>query len=260
MELLSRCKEKKDAALTKVREHEHFISFIKHLKIGMRIIKTVVAVFICCMIDYFRGTVPFQSTMAAIICIQPDTENTVNMAISRVLATLLGSISATLLLFAFANTSIAVPSVTFYVVMSLVLIPLISITVKMGWPSASALTCIIFLTICIGYHGEDDLFITALHRMIDTLVGIFVALPINAIFPNRALPAEGGAEDAENKAGEAGESCEEQTDAGQPESIESQPDEYQAGSSQPESSENQSGEGQTDLIPDQPDENKENKA
>lgn len=160
-------------------------SFLKRLKIGMRIIKTVVAVFICCIIDYFRGVPPFQSTIAAIICIQPDTENSVNMAASRILATLLGSVTATLLLLILSRTNIVMPSISFYLILSLLLIPLISITVKMGWPSATALTCIIFLSITLGYDENSNIFMEAVNSLIDTLVGILVALPINALLPNR---------------------------------------------------------------------------
>lgn len=168
-------------------------SLLRHLKVGMRVIKTVVAVFICCIIDYFRGVPPFQSTIAAIICIQPDTENSVNMAVSRVLATLLGSVTATLLLLVLAKTDIVMPSIPFYLILSLLLIPLITITVKMGWPSATALTCIIFLSITLGYDENSNVFMEALRSMVDTLIGILVALPINALLPNRLAVA--GADD-----------------------------------------------------------------
>lgn len=165
-----------------------------HFKVGMRIVKTVVAVFICCIIDYWRGALPLQSTMAAIICIQPSTENTVNEAVSRILATLLGSASATLMLMIFSKTGVVIPSFLSYAVISLMLIPLITVTVRMGWPSATALTCIIFLAIALGYTGESGLFMTALNRMVDTLVGILVALPINALLPNHLTASASGPE------------------------------------------------------------------
>ena len=42
-------------------------------KIGMRLIKTAVAVFLCFLVDFFRdGGTPFYSAIAAILCMQPE--------------------------------------------------------------------------------------------------------------------------------------------------------------------------------------------
>ena len=162
---------------------------IPHPKIGMRTVKTVVAVFICCMIDYLRGEPPYQSTIAAIICIQPDTENTVKMAVARILATLLGGVSAALLLMALTAVGMTIPSIPFFLILSLLLFPLIYVTVKMGWPSATALTCIVFLVIALGHTEGSAPFMVAMTRMVDTLVGILVALPVNMLLPTRPVPA-----------------------------------------------------------------------
>lgn len=169
-------------------------------KIGMRTIKTITAVFICCIIDYFRGVVPLQSTMAAIFCIQPDTENTIKEAVSRILATLLGSITATVFLLVLSVTNIAVPSIPFYLLTSILLIPIITLTVRIKKSSATALTCIIFLSIALGDNSGGGIFMASLWRMVDTLVGIFVALPINALLPNRSRVRDKVAEeDTEEK-------------------------------------------------------------
>ncbi len=42
-------------------------------KIGMRLIKTAIAVFLCFLVDFFRdGGTPFYSAIAAILCMQPE--------------------------------------------------------------------------------------------------------------------------------------------------------------------------------------------
>lgn len=166
----------------------------KNRRIGMRTIKTITAVFICCIIDYFRNVVPLQSTMAAIFCIQPDTENTIKEAVSRILATLLGSITATVFLLVLSVTNIPVPSIPFYLLTSILLIPIITLTVRIKKSSVTALTCIIFLSIALG-DNSTGIFMSSLWRMGDTLVGIFVALPINALLPNRSMAREKVAEE-----------------------------------------------------------------
>ena len=41
-------------------------------RVGMRMIKTAVAVFLCFAIDAFRGGgIPFYSAIAAVLCLQP---------------------------------------------------------------------------------------------------------------------------------------------------------------------------------------------
>jgi len=162
------------------------------LRVGMRSIKTVVAVFICCCIDTLRGVVPFQSTIAAILCIQPDTENSVDAAISRIIGTILGGVSAALALMAFNAIGVSVYGIPFYLFLSLLLIPLIYIPVQLGWPNAAALTCIVFLVISLSYTGDTNPMSMAITRVLDTLVGILVALPVNILLPSNKAAEEDG--------------------------------------------------------------------
>lgn len=157
-------------------------------KIGMRAVKTVIAVFICCAIDYFRGVVPFQSTIAAIICMQPDVQNSVQAAINRTLGTLLGGLAAALVITAFLNLNLPINTMTYYLVLCLLMLPLIYIPVSLGRKDATALTCIVFLVITLSHTGEFGPFETAFYRMLDTLVGIVVALPVNLILPSHHMP------------------------------------------------------------------------
>lgn len=71
----------------------------KRFRIGLRTIKTVIAVFVCCLIDFFRGVVPMQSTIAAILCIKADKKDTIQTALTRVIGTLLGGATGVLALY-----------------------------------------------------------------------------------------------------------------------------------------------------------------
>ena len=59
-------------------------------KIGMRMIKTSIAVAICLLIYLLRGKqgVPVFSTIAAMICMQPYVENSKTVAFNRIIGTL----------------------------------------------------------------------------------------------------------------------------------------------------------------------------
>lgn len=160
------------------------------LKVGMRSVKTVVAVFICCVLDYMRGVVPLQSGIAAIICIQPDAQNSVKMAVTRAAGTVLGGFFGALVLIAFEAAGVRTSTLWFYFIVCLLMLALIYVPVRLGVPEATALTCIVFIAVTFNYTGEYPPAYLALSRSLDTLIGIFVALPVNSILPNQHLSAK----------------------------------------------------------------------
>ena len=60
------------------------------------------------------------------------------------------------------------------------MIPLIYVTLVINHSSASAFTCIVFLGTTIAATPGTAPYIIASYRMIDTLIGILVALAVNA--------------------------------------------------------------------------------
>lgn len=157
----------------------------KRFRIGLRTIKTVIAVFVCCLIDFFRGVVPMQSTIAAILCIKADKKDTIQTALTRVIGTILGGATGVLALYFFLNVGIPYYSLLFYFILCILLIPIIYIPVKLGWPDATALTCIVYVVVAMGYTGELTPVQMAFERTVDTLLGIIVAVPLNALLPHR---------------------------------------------------------------------------
>lgn len=62
-------------------------------KIGMRIVKSAVAVFLCFVIYMIRGRgVPFYSAIAAVLCMQPYVSNSVRVALNRTVGTFIGGV------------------------------------------------------------------------------------------------------------------------------------------------------------------------
>lgn len=158
----------------------------KRFRIGLRSIKTVIAVLICCLIDFIRGVVPIQSTIAAIICIKADKKETIQTALTRSIGTILGGATGVLALLFFLKVGIPYYSLLFYFILCILLIPVIYIPVKLGWPDATALTCIVYLVVAMGYTGELTPLRMAVERTVDTLLGIIVAVPLNVILPNHS--------------------------------------------------------------------------
>jgi hydroxymethylpyrimidine pyrophosphatase-like HAD family hydrolase len=151
-------------------------------RIGMRIIKSAVAVFICFLIYLIRGTgMPFYSAIAAILCMQQGVESTKKVGLNRTIGTLIGgAFGVVVLLLERRFIPEAMPGLR-YLLVSVAIIPLIYTTILLEQKTASYISCVVFLSVAVN-HGSDVVpYAFALNRIIDTLIGIFVALGVNAM-------------------------------------------------------------------------------
>ena len=72
---------------------------MNHFHIGLRTVKTCLAVFICFLIDYLREAgVPFYAAIAAILCVQKDMDKSFKVAKNREIATVIGAFAGALFL------------------------------------------------------------------------------------------------------------------------------------------------------------------
>ena len=152
---------------------------VKHFHIGLRVIKTVIAVFICFWIDYLRGSgMPFYSTIAAVLCIQKDMDHSFKVAKNREIATIIGASFGALYLFIEQNLISVDHELLRYLTLSLLLIPVILFAVNIHQENSVFLSCVVFLSVTINHAFESPLSF-ALTRLIDTTIGIVVALIVN---------------------------------------------------------------------------------
>lgn len=152
-------------------------------KIGLRIIKSAVAVFLCLLIGVVRGGagMPFYSAIAAVLCMQPDVKNSLKVAINRIIGTLIGGLCGMLMLMLLRWGLPELPVLVECLLISCALIPLMYITVLIKKPAATYITCVVFLSVTVS-HGVDLVpYAFALNRMLDTLIGILVSLGINVL-------------------------------------------------------------------------------
>lgn len=150
-------------------------------KIGARMMKTAIAVFLCFVITLLRGSgIPFYSAIAAVLCTQPELDDSKAKGKSRIIATFIGGFAGMILLFFLRHYVGNDQELLRYAIISLMLIPLIYLTVLIKQPASSYLTCVVFMCVTVSHAGDSDPVIFAINRMIDTLIGIFVALGVNA--------------------------------------------------------------------------------
>ncbi len=151
--------------------------------IGLRIIKSSIAVLLCFGVYFLRGQrgVPFYSAIAAILCMQPYVANSLKVGVNRIIGTLIGGAAGIPVLLLELRFFPGEGNPFKYVLVSLVLIPLIYITLLLKKPSASYITCVVFLSVTVSHVTDPNPYLFALNRTLDTLIGIFISLGINAL-------------------------------------------------------------------------------
>ncbi|MEG0315063.1 MAG: FUSC family protein [Erysipelotrichaceae bacterium] len=149
-------------------------------KIGLRIIKSSIAVLLCFIVYIIRGEgVPFYAAIAAILCIQPEISKSKFKAKSRIIATIIGGIIGMLILAFKQNYMNDINIIYYYLLVAIMIIPLLYIPTIIKQSDSSYLTCVVFLSITVSHIGDINPFIFGTNRIIDTLIGVFIAITIN---------------------------------------------------------------------------------
>lgn len=159
---------------------------IKQLKslpqIGLRILKTAVAVFILLAAFKILGVkrTPFYAVVAAILCMQTDLANSKTAAINRTFGTVMGAIFGVLFTLLEVNFHMITPGTWFHMVLVTIgIIVIIYVTVLLRKTSAAFLSCVVFLSVSIVPRSAIDPYQFVLFRFLDTLSGVFLAYFIN---------------------------------------------------------------------------------
>ncbi len=165
---------------------------MKFPRLGLRIVKSAVAVFFCFLIDLMRGGgIPFYSAIAAILCMQRDVRSSWRVGLNRTVGTLIGGGYGLLILLALRGIPWLQTPLAAYLVISLGLIPLMYLTVALERTSSTYITCVVYLSVVVS-HGADTAPVAfAIGRVTDTLLGIFVSLGINAFPLGRSRKSDG---------------------------------------------------------------------
>ncbi|MCQ2576859.1 MAG: HAD hydrolase family protein [Treponema sp.] len=157
-------------------------------KIGLRIIKSAVAVFLCYLFNYFRGEdgIVFYSQLSVLWCIQSYISTTKQNANQRIAGTFIGAgfgLFVLLLFILIRNAELQVGDLSLYMIKglitSVVIIFVLYATVVLNKKTASYFSCVVFLSIVVIHGGDDNPFLFTLNRVVDTMVGIFIGVAVN---------------------------------------------------------------------------------
>ncbi len=160
---------------------------LKHIhfpRIGQRIVKTAVAVFLCLLVGYLRGfeaaNMSAESCITAIICIQPYMKDSGWSAINRFIGSLIGSAWSLLFLMFLIDFPVFTENrIVLYALMAVGVIVALYITILMKLPDASGVSAIIFICVVISFPAVNEPLYNAFLRMVDVLIGSAIALLVN---------------------------------------------------------------------------------
>ncbi|MBC8081286.1 MAG: aromatic acid exporter family protein [Gorillibacterium sp.] len=143
--------------------------------IGMRNIKTALAIFICVVIaSFMKLEYPFYAAIATVISMENSVTNSFTAGKNRMMGTFVGA--ATGLLFATFD-----PGNIYYCALGIIM--LIYLCNLLKWNKAISIASIVFLAIMLNLD-EDTPFQYSLNRITDTLIGVSVAVLVNYfVFP-----------------------------------------------------------------------------
>lgn len=176
-------------------------------KPGMRIIKTVIAVFlsisvfiVLMLIDNARNIAintegsltimytPFFAAIAAVYALHRDTKSSLNQAKIRGLGSIFGGyygmiivlIFEFLLLDVLKIENLVLYNLIFFFIVSISIIPLIQFTVAVKQASCVFITCLTFFSVTISIrNGGLPVILFATNRVLSTLIGISISLLVN---------------------------------------------------------------------------------
>lgn len=145
------------------------------LTIGMRYIKTAVAVTLCILISRaLNSEYPFFAAIAAVISMENTVTSSFITGKNRMMGTLVGAVIG--LIFVLIRPENAL-------MCGLGVIVIILVCNRMQWINSISIATIVFLAIMLNLDGQDPL-LYSVNRIADTLLGITVALVVNyVLFP-----------------------------------------------------------------------------
>lgn len=146
-------------------------------KIGMRTIKTAVSVFLCLLlVQIVDRENAFYSCVAAVICMQPTIENSFTKGATRIIGTIIGGLLGALFLI-IGKTYLINTAFMFLIPLGIIII--IEACVYLKQREAVSISCVVYLSIMILHRVSGDYFWYTINRIIDTSIGIIIALAVN---------------------------------------------------------------------------------
>ena len=153
--------------------------------IGMRIIKSAVAILLCYLVSFLRRNsgIVFYSQLAALWCIQGYVENSKKNAKQRLIGTTIGALYglAYLLTRARVETARPVSQMVDAFFISAMIVLVLYTTVLIKKKQASYFSCVVFLSIVVNHVTDANPYLFVWNRFLDTVIGIVIGVGINTV-------------------------------------------------------------------------------
>jgi hypothetical protein len=113
---------------------------------------------------------------------QPYISNCLKMAVQRISGTFIGAIYGliTILLYYYGFPELFQKDISYYILVSLMIIPILYTTVLIKKKNASYFSMVVFLSIVVNHIGDENPFLFVFNRVLDTLIGIALSVIINS--------------------------------------------------------------------------------
>lgn len=158
-------------------------------KVGMRIVKSCIAAYLCFVIYMLRGQkgIPFYSVIAAIFCMQPLLSRSLKVAGERMKGTIIGVAVGIFTLCLERQFHLDENLWIHYLLLAVMYLPVLYLTVVTHNPASSFIACVAYSSVTVSHGFDASPFHWGINRLIDTMIGILVAYVVNYIH----MPARG---------------------------------------------------------------------
>ena len=161
-------------------------------RIGMRIVKSAVAVGLCIFIYKLMGyeDIPFFLVIAALQSMQPYQKNIRDIAVRNIFGTLTGA-GCALVIMLMQHAVVGDPHKQFVwhcLFVTLGIVAALYSSVVLGHGDAAYFTAVVYLCIVMVHMENENSFLYVAQRLVETLIGIAVGTAINALrIPRRRV-------------------------------------------------------------------------
>lgn len=152
--------------------------------IGMRIIKSAVAIALCYVIYYLRENegILIYAQLAALWCIQTYTADMKKNAVQRIYGTVYGAVFGlfALLLKHYIENRWGYPFFLHVILVSVMIVVVLYTSVWIGQKDIAYFSCVVLLSIIGNYIQEGNPYVFTWNRFLDTAIGILIGVAVNS--------------------------------------------------------------------------------
>lgn len=183
-------KKQESTKTTEITQNNHNLLNLK-LHFGMRTTKTVLGVFLSGLIAAIINQSPLFSMFACILCMQNESTTSFKSAFSRMIASFIGGAYSLTLIFICLTFDIPLHGFMYYTLISVMIFLVINTALIFKRPTACATSCIVFVAITLSEFTTLNPMLTAVWRIINTLIGLSIVVLLELIFPYKPSKEQG---------------------------------------------------------------------